>query len=1074
MPPTQRTILILEDSAEDAATFRRYLERERSIEYVCRVASTSAEGLELCHSMRPDAILLDYRLPDVNGLAFLASLMASHGPLAFAVIMVTGVGNEAVAVEAMKLGAQDYLVKEYDIQGRLLHAVDNAIKKVELQRQVERQRRELEASNQQLRQALEAREASEAQLLMALGAAGMATWEWDLATNQVRWGEGLATMLGIPDAEFGGNFAAFQQLVHPDDLGLVRLRLDQALRGNAPYQIEFRMLRPDGGLRWTATRGTVVRDSQGTPIRIIGVDMDVTERKQSEAELRESEERYRALVTATSHIVWRTSVTGAATFATSAWQDLTGQSEAQMLGWGWIDAVHPDDREQAMARWQEAIATRTLYESEFRVRAQDGSYRNFYTRGVPIVAADGSVREWIGANTDITLRKQAVAELRESEERYRALVTATSDLVWHANASGEMLFISPHWHELTGQSTEELRGWGWTAVVHPDDIAPAMARWREALAAQSLYENEFRVRARDGSYRRFKGRGVPIIADDGSVREWIGYSSDITERRQIADQLRRSEAQFKTLVENADDIIARFDRDLRHLYVSPAIERVTSLPQSAFVGKTNRELGMPEQLCELWDIQLRSVFETGHKGILEFEYESSEGILQYQSTLIPELSADGVVETVMSIGHDVTMYKQAEARLRFLSDASKVLTSSLDYRVTLEQIARLAIPYLGDACVIDLIGDNAIADTLVAHTNPQQEQLLREICRSYPPALNGNHPATQVLRTGQSVAADRVSQEMINQNITSEAQRILVQRLPPLSFMMVPLTVRGQSIGVISLYATQAPRNYSANDLELLEELARRAAVALDNAQLYQEAQEAIREREAFLAIASHEVKNPLTALLGRSQMLRRRLARRDDSTRELSDTEIIIDSAERIDRLLSELLDAARVVGGQLSIAPVPLDLGSLVQQVVARIQPSAPNHQIAVAERATGLAIAGDADRLEQVFQNLLSNAIKYSPAGGAIDVEIALQDARARITVSDSGLGIPADALPNLFKRFYRVSRASTQQITGTGIGLYVVKEIVTSHGGTVDVRSTEGAGSSFTVYLPLARLQEQSTG
>jgi signal transduction histidine kinase len=277
---------------------------------------------------------------------------------------------------------------------------------------------------------------------------------------------------------------------------------------------------------------------------------------------------------------------------------------------------------------------------------------------------------------------------------------------------------------------------------------------------------------------------------------------------------------------------------------------------------------------------------------------------------------------------------------------------------------------------------------------------------------------------------------------------------------------------VIALYATQAPRNYTADDLAVLEELARRAAIALDNAQLYREAQEAIREREAFLAIASHEVKNPLTTLLGRSQLLQRRLERKADNPRDLTDIGIVIESAQRINQLLSDLLDASRVDSGQLSVDLAPLDLSALIRRVVAHVQPSAPNHRISITESAMLPVIAGDANRLEQVFQNLISNAIKYSPTGGPITVEIAMQDTRARIAVRDEGLGIPADALPHLFKRFYRILHTSTQEIAGSGIGLYVVKEIVAGHGGTVDVRSTAGVGSTFTVYLPLAALQERS--
>jgi signal transduction histidine kinase len=149
---------------------------------------------------------------------------------------------------------------------------------------------------------------------------------------------------------------------------------------------------------------------------------------------------------------------------------------------------------------------------------------------------------------------------------------------------------------------------------------------------------------------------------------------------------------------------------------------------------------------------------------------------------------------------------------------------------------------------------------------------------------------------------------------------------------------------------------------------------------------------------------------------------------------------------------------------------LGSLLRRVVAQIQPSAPNHRISISEQATLLAITGDANRLEQVFQNLISNAIKYSPAGGTITVEIALQDTCARVRVRDEGLGIPANALPHIFKRFYRVAGAATQPIAGSGIGLYVVREIVAGHGGTVEASSTEGGGSTFTVYLPLALVAE----
>ena len=819
MTMLQRTVLIVDDSAEDSHTFRRYLERERGITYTCYAASTVAEGLELCRSMRPDVILLDYRMPDDSGLAFLAALIAEHGPLTFAVVMLTGSGDEAVAVQALKLGAQDYLVKEHTIQQRLAQAIDNAISKVQLQRQIEQQRHDLADSNQQLRQALEAQQASAAQLGMALQAARMATWEWDLSTNQLSWDEGLDTLLGRPAGELGNSFGMLHQLVHPDEHALVRQRLEQALRGDVPYEVEFRTRQPDGSLRWIATRGSVMRDAQGTPIRMIGIDMDVSARKQAEIELL------------------------------------------------------------------------------------------------------------------------------------------------------------------------------------------------------------------------------------------------------------RSEAQFKTLVEHATDVIARFDRALRHLYVSPAIERASGIAPASYIGKTNRELGMDEQLCQIWETQLRSVFATGHEAVLEFVLHSPEGLLYFQSTLIAELSADGTVDTVMSIAHDVTVYKQAEARMRFLAEASKALATSLDYHTILDQMARLAIPQLGDACMLDVVGEQQDTRTVViTHTDREQEALLRELCSQPPISWSDTPLVARVLHSGQPVLLNERPQEISAIYAGADHQQALIQQLAPRSLLMLPFVVRGTTIGVLALYATRALRHYTHDDLALAEELVRRAAMALDNAQLYQEAQEAIREREAFLLVASHEVKNPLTALFGRAQMLQRKLARRADSARELEDIGTIIDQSNRINRLLSELLDVSQLDRGQFRIAPLPLNLGDLLRYVVAQIQPFAPNHRISIIEQATMLAITGDANRLEQVFQNLISNAIKYSPAGGAITIKIAMQDARARITVSDEGLGIPAAALPHVFKRFYRVAGTATQPIGGSGIGLYVVKEIVTGHGGTVEASSTEGIGSSFMVYLPLALVQD----
>jgi PAS domain S-box-containing protein len=234
------------------------------------------------------------------------------------------------------------------------------------------------------------------------------------------------------------------------------------------------------------------------------------------------------------------------------------------------------------------------------------------------------------------------------------------------------------------------------------------------------------------------------------------------------------------------------------------------------------------------------------------------------------------------------------------------------------------------------------------------------------------------------------------------------------------------------------------------------------------EAQEAVRMRDVFLSVASHELKTPLTSLLGQAQLLQRR-SQRDGTTREreMHSINVIATQASRLHKMILALLDLSRLDSGQLSIERAQLDLQALAQRVVAEVQPMLDQHTVTYRSADGPLCIEGDELRLEQVLHNLVQNAIKYSPQGGEVAVEVIQRGTTARVAVTDAGMGIPPDALPQLFGRFYRAPNAKAEHIVGMGIGLYVVREIVRLHGGTVTVESTEGVGSTFTVVLPIAR-------
>lgn len=263
------------------------------------------------------------------------------------------------------------------------------------------------------------------------------------------------------------------------------------------------------------------------------------ERQQTEQILKQSEARYRSLVTATTQIIWVSTPDGIC-FELASWIAYTGQSLAEAENGGWIDAVHPDDRAYTGEVWSAAVVNRSMYQIEYRIRGKDGNYRYFLVWGAPVLEEDGSVREWIGTCTDIHDRKLAEAEKQYLQQRYRSLVTATSQMVWVATPEG--LAVSremPTWLAYTGQSADEVEGLGWLDPIHPDDRTHTAQAWNNAVANQSLFQTEYRMCGQDGIYRHFAVCGTPVLEADGSIREWIGTCTNIHDRKQAEAENQR-------------------------------------------------------------------------------------------------------------------------------------------------------------------------------------------------------------------------------------------------------------------------------------------------------------------------------------------------------------------------------------------------------------------------------------------------------------------------------------------------------------------------------------------------------
>lgn len=395
---------------------------------------------------------------------------------------------------------------------------------------------------------------------------------------------------------------------------------------------------------------------------------------------------------------------------------------------------------------------------------------------------------------------------------------------------------------------------------------------------------------------------------------------------------------------------------------------------------------------------------------------------------------------------------------RFLVEAANLLASSLDFEETLAAVARLAVRSLADLCAIDIVEDGEIRRVQVAHAAPGQAELMDQLLR-LPIDRHRPHLTLTALETGQSVLIRDVTPEVIEAiSLTPERRRIL-EALRPRSIMAVPMVARGRNVGVILLGASG--RRFGPDDLTLAERLASIAGLEVDNARHFRAARQALQARDRVLGVVAHDLRNPLNTILMSADLLRDHPHGQDDLERRV---DVIIRSARRMDRLIQDLLDVARLEADRLLLDPQDLTAETIAREALdlSASRAAAKSLQLRLDAPAGGnTRVAGDRDRLLQVLINLIDNAIQFTPEGGSVEVCVEELEAGVRFAVCDTGVGIEADDLPHLFDAFWQARRTSHQ---GTGLGLAICRGIVEAHGGSITATSVPGKGSTFEFTLP----------
>jgi PAS domain S-box-containing protein len=770
-------------------------------------------------------------------------------------------------------------------------------------------------------------------------------------------------------------------------------------------------------------------------------------------------------------------------FANTAATTLLGRPRPEILGQHYQEAMGevrtPDGRRLSGDELPIEHVLKTgepVRDVELALVRPDGHRVFVAMNATPLRQPNGALEGVVAALHDITRQKRAEAALRHSRERYQMLVEAAP--VGIGLLSGEVfVYANPAGARLLGASSPaEIVGRRLTDFVHPAYLPLVRERLRQGIVERRPLEPiEEKVIRLDGTVIDVEVRSLPVTYRGRPALQVL--AQDITERKRREQALREGEERLRLALEAGH--MGTWEWRIREsrLEWSPDLEALHGFAPGEFDGRpeTLRRTIHPEDRDRVW-AALRRVLDE-QRSALHIEYrvvyrDGSVHWLEGRGRLL--LDAEGKPDRLIGVCADVTPHKRAETSLResdekhrYLAEASRVLTSSLDRQVTLQNLARLAVSRIADLCVVDVFDDGRIVRVATAYRDPAQRNLADALKR-YAPRPATDRGVSIVLRTGRAVLIPDASREAMEPPQDAEHSRIL-RLLRPKSIMYVPLVARGHVLGAVSFLSMTSERRFGPEDLQLAEELAGRAALAIDNARLYQDAERAVRARDEVLSVVSHDLRNPLNAIAMSADLLSELPLPEEQRRKHL---EVIRRSCNQMDRLIRDLLDVTKIEAGQLSIQREALEVASLLDEVremfLSKAREKELRFEIEVAE---GLApIHGDRQRILQVLGNLVGNAVKFTPERGRVVVQATAAGREVVFSVQDTGPGIAPEDLPRVFQRFWQATDAKG---VGAGLGLSIAKGIVEAHGGRIWVESKRGVGSAFFFTIPTVEAAEEKT-
>lgn len=706
-------------------------------------------------------------------------------------------------------------------------------------------------------------------------------------------------------------------------------------------------------------------DNEGKVRGYYALVTDITEQKISEETLRESEERYRGIVSQTVGGIAEVDLNGGFITVNDRFCEIVGYTREELTGKICMqDITHPDDVPRNLEKFKRLVSDGTPFEIEKRYICKDGSVIWVNNSVSAIRDAEGKPRTIVAAVFDVTTRKQAEEAVRESEKRFRSMANNAPMLIWMSDREKLCTYFNQTWLNFTGRTFEQESGNGWTEGIHPDDLEHCLDIYTKSFDARKEFEMEYRLRRHDGEYRWLLDRGTPLFTPGGDFKGYIGTCIDVTER----------------------------------------INAQTAL--------------------------------------ILAERKAAEDYQLLLSRIVPVGQTLGTARDLISI------YRAVREFVRNSMPCSAFFVSFYDANNNLRTAAYAW-------------GDNGEVD----------------ISALPPLKLTGDGgPNSQAVFQKKSVVVNHYMKFMENR------PHVILQRngIDPQTSLVVPMIVMNRVVGTMEVQAYEN-NAFNREHIIALEMVANLAAVAIENVRLLQieaEAREiaetANRAKDEFLSVLSHELRTPLNSMLGWVRMLRTGML---DEERSRQAVEVIERNTRLQNSLIEDLLDVSRIISGKMRIDKGEVDLVVIAENSYEAIRPSAESKNIDFnfSSASQSMLVEGDATRLYQVISNLIQNAVKFTPEGGKIDLILKNSGNRAQLTVKDTGIGIESEVLPFIFERFRQADASTRRSFSGLGLGLTIVSNLVELHGGNIKAESDgKSMGATFTVELPVAgKHQDQIT-